>query len=317
LRKATLALTQDLHMDFVMDALLRSLEELIPYSCARVLVPEGGPHVLALGERLLPEPSKTSSRYRPGYPLTLIADKSPFLKRMLEDRKSILIPDTKQEEDWQSFKGHSHLRSWLSVPLVASDEYLGFLSVGHADPNRYTQDHLRRAELLAIPAAAAIQNARLFARADIFASELQKRLADLHNAENALAQAEGDRLLSEDKFQKVFRSSPIPFSITTVKEGRFMDVNAAFERRYGYAREEVLGHTVQELRIWEDPADRVLMIEQLQRGGPIRNVITRLRTKSGEVKLTAYSADRIQFDGQSCILAVSEDLPEYDKEKVN
>jgi len=33
--------------------------------------------------------------------------------------------------------------------------------------------------------------------------------------------------------------------------------------------------------------------------------------------ITAYSADRIQFDGQSCILAVSEDLPEYDKGKVN
>jgi hypothetical protein len=90
LRKATLALTQDLHMDFVMDALLRSLEELIPYTCARVLVPEGGPHVLALGERLLPEPAKTSSRCRPGYPLTLIADKSPFLKCMLEDRKTSL-----------------------------------------------------------------------------------------------------------------------------------------------------------------------------------------------------------------------------------
>jgi hypothetical protein len=55
----------------------------------------------------------------------------------------------------------------------------------------------------------------------------------------------------------------------------------------------------------------------LQRGGPIRNVVTRLRTKSGEIKLTAYSADRIQFDGQSCILAVSEDLPDYDRQKVN
>ena len=119
------------------------------------------------------------------------------------------------------------------------------------------------------------------------------------------------------KFQKVFRSSPIPFSITTVKEGRFVDVNAAFERRYGYSRQEVLGHTVHELKMWEDPADRILMIEQLQRGGPIRNVITRLRTKSGEIKLTAYSADRIQFDGQSCILAVSEDLPDYDQRKVN
>jgi len=171
--------------------------------------------------------------------------------------------------------------------------------------------------LLAIPAAVAIQNARLFSRAEIYASELEKRLDDLRLAETALAQAQGDRRISDEKFQKVFRSSPIPFSITTVKEGRFMDVNAAFERRYGYAREEVLGHTVHELKLWEDPADRVLMVAQLQNSGPIRNVITRLRTKSGEIKLTAYSADRIQFDGQSCILAVSEDLPEYDKGKVN
>ena len=79
-------------------------------------------------------------------------------------------------------------------------------------------------------------------------------------------------------------------------------MNAAFERRYGYSRAEVLGRTVHELRIWEDPSDRVRMIAQLQQSGPIRNVITRLRTKSGEIKLTAYSADRIQFDGQSCVL---------------
>ena len=68
-----------------------------------------------------------------------------------------------------------------------------------------------------------------------------------------------------------------------------------------------------DLRIWEDPKDRTLMIAQLQQRGPIRNVITRLRTKSGEIKTTAYSADKIQFDGQSCILAVSEDLPDGDK----
>src|SRR5579864_6765554 len=125
--------------------------------------------------------------------------------------------------------------------------------------------------LLAIPAAVAIQNARLFALADIFASELQRQLADLHKAENALAQSEGDRQLSEEKFQKVFRSSPIPFTITTLKEGRFLDVNRAFEYRYGYSREEVLGRTVHDLKIWEDPADRVRMVALLQKSVPIRN----------------------------------------------
>ena len=63
LRKATLSLTQDLRMNFVMDALLKSLEDLVPYTCARVLIPEGGPHVLALGERMCPEPEKKSSRF--------------------------------------------------------------------------------------------------------------------------------------------------------------------------------------------------------------------------------------------------------------
>jgi PAS domain S-box-containing protein len=312
LRKATLALTQDLRMDFVMDTLLKSLAELVPYTCARVLVPEGGPHWLALGERLCPEPAEKS--YRP--PLTLVADKSLFLQKISVEQKSVLIAETNQEDAWQSFKGHKQLRSWLCAPLVASGEFLGFLSAGHTEPNRYTQEHLRRVELLAIPAAAAIQNARLYQTAQIYGEELEKRLADLKQAEAALADARGDRKLSEEKFQKVFRSSPIPFSITTLKEGRFVDVNGAFERRYGYSRAEVLGRTTNELRIWEDPSDRVRMTTQLQQG-PIRNVITRVRTKSGEIKLTAYSADRIQFEGQSCILAVSEDLPEYDQHKTN
>ena len=313
LRKATLALTQDLRMDFVMDALLRSLADIVPYTCARVLVPEGGPHWLALGERLYPEPADKPFRR----PLTLIADKSPFLQRISVEQKSVLIADTNQEEGWRTFRGHKQLRSWLCAPLVASGEFLGFLSAGHTEPNCYTQEHLRRVELLSIPAAAAIQNARLYQTAQIYGEELEKRITDLKQAETALAQAQGDRQVSEEKFQKVFRSSPIPFSITTVKEGRFLDVNGAFERRYGYSREEVLGRTVHELKIWEDPADRVRMVTLLQKGGPVSNVITRLRTKSGEIKLTAYSADRIQFDGQSCILAVSEDLPDYDQQKAN
>ena len=313
LRKATLALTEDLHMDSVLDALLRSLAELVPYTCARVLVPEGGPHWLALGEKSCPEPAKRSLRN----PLTFVADKSPFFQRIWSERKRILIPDTRQQEGWQTFEGHKQFRSWLSVPLVASEEFLGFLSVGHLEPNHFTEDHLRRAELLAIPAAVAIQNARLYSTAEIYGSELEKRLADLQKAEQALDQSEAGRRVSEEKFEKIFHSSPVAFSITTLEEGRFLEVNAAFECRYGYRREEVLGRTVHELGIWDDPADRKLLIAQLRRGGPIRNVITRLRARSGEVKLTAYSADRIQFDGKTCILAISEDVVTHDPKRSN
>ena len=314
LRKATLSLTQDLRMDFIMETLLRSLEELVPYTCARVLVPEAGPHMLALGERTCPEQPKKSG---PRAPLTFVAEESTFFHRILTEQKSVLIADTKTEEKWRTFKGHRHLRSWLSAPLVASGEYLGCLSVGHTQPHLYTQDHLRRAELLAIPAAAAIQNARLYETACIYGETLESRIAELKRTETALARSEDSRRSFEEKFERVFESCPLPFSITTLKEGRFLDVNAAFEHRYGYSRNEILGRTVQELRIWEDPTDRGLMLARLNQGAPIRNMMTRLRTKSGQIKLTAYSASKIQFEGETCILAISEDVHQYDSEKSN
>ena len=313
LRKATLALTQDLHMDSVMAALLRSLADVVPYTCARVIVPEGGPHWLALAERVLPQSPQPSPRI----PWTFVDDKCGVIRRIAQEKRSVLISDTKQEPDWPTFKGHKHLRSWLSVPLIASGDYLGFLSVGHVEANRLTQEHVRRTELLAIPAAVAIENARLYARVEIFASELTKRLSDLQAAESALLRAEGGRRISDDRFKRVFHSSPVPFSITTYKEGKFVDVNAAFECRYGYARKELLGRTVHDLRIWEDPSDRAYLLTRLEKGGPIRNVITRLRTRSGEIKTTAYSADKIEFDGQTCILAVSEDVLQFDSQKAN
>ncbi|MDT8068494.1 MAG: PAS domain S-box protein [Terriglobia bacterium] len=308
LRKATLALTQDLRMDYVLDTLLQSLAELIPYEYARVLLLEDDTRIFVAREK---------GRELSNYPMTLDAADFPLLGRIMTSQDSILLPDTQEEKDWQAFKGQADIRSWLCVPLVASRRILGFLSIGHSQPNSFTREHVRRAQLLAIPAAAAIQNARLYECAEIYGAELEKRVEDLRQTQRALEQSEEGRRVSEDKFQKVFRSSPIPFSITTFNEGRFLDVNAAFERRYGYSRIEVIGHTVHELRIWEDSSDRQQMTTQLQHGGPIRNVITRLRTKSGEIKLTAYSADRIQFDGQSCILAVSEDVPQFEPRQTN
>ncbi|HWR16852.1 MAG TPA: PAS domain S-box protein [Terriglobales bacterium] len=313
LRKATLGLTQDLRMDYVLDALLESLAEIVPYACAGVFLVEADTRLFLAREKLHHQTGGEVSHY----PFTLDAADLPLLHHVLAKPSSILLTDTSATKDWHRFTDHPDIRSWLCVPLVASQQALGVLSIGHSEIHRFTPEHLRRAQLLAIPAAAAIQNARLFECAEIYGAELEKRVEDLRRTQRALEYSEQNRRTSEDKFQKVFRSSPISFSITTLQDGRFLDVNAAFERRYGYCRAEVIGHTVHELGIWEDSSDRTRMVTQLQRGGPIRNVITRLRTKSGEIKLTAYSADRIDFEGQSCILAVSEDVPSFEPRRSN
>src|SRR5206468_8346081 len=118
----------------------------------------------------------------------------------------------------------------------------------------------------------------------------------------ALEQSEESRKISEDKFQTIFSSSPVPFSITTVSEGRFLAVNTAFEKHYGYSRTDLIGHTLYEVQFWENSGDRDVMLAQLQKGTAVRYVIAAIRTKSGEIKITTVCADQIQFDGQPCVL---------------
>jgi PAS domain S-box-containing protein len=307
LRKATLALTEDLHMDCVLDTLLSSLAELVPYSRARVLVPEGGPHWLELGEKSWP----VAPRKSPRAPLTFVADQCPFFERICSERKRVLIPETAKEDGWEKFPGHDRFRSWLCVPLVASDDFLGFLSVGHLEANRLTEDHLRRPSCLPSQPQWPFRMRDSIRLPRFIVRNSKKRLADLEQAHRALDQSEQGRRVSEEKFEKIFDSSPIAFSITTLEEGRILEVNKAFELRYSYSRQEILGHTVHELKIWEDPRERRLLVAQLKRGTPIRNVVTRLRTKCGEIKLTSFSADHIQFDEQTCLLVVSGDVSSH------
>ena len=305
-RKTTLALTQNLKMDCVLDSLLESLLTLVPCESARILLVESDTHLFLARELQHPE----TKRREPRFPDTLDARNNRLLMQVLTTKSSLLIPDTANEPEWTNFKGRAHMRSWLCVPLVASQQVLGLLSLGDTRPCFFTTEHLRLAKSLAIPAAVAIQNARLYERAEIYGAELEQRLGDLEQTEHALQQAERSRTLSEDKFTKVFRSSPIAFSITTVAEGRFIDVNEAFERRYGFSSKEVLGRTAFDIGIWDNPGDRAQMLTEVAEQGRVRNRITRFRTRSGELLDTIYSADIIELVGQPCLLAVSEALPD-------
>jgi PAS domain S-box-containing protein len=174
-RKTSLALTQNLSMDYVLDTLLQSLMQLVPCESAQVLLVEADTRLFLAREAQNSEPT----RRIPKFPSTLDAKDSEFLMNVLATRNSLLIPNTAVETEWPAFKGFAHLRSWLCVPLVASQQVLGLLSLGDAQARAFTQEHLRLAKSLAIPASVAIQNARLYQRAEIFREELEQRLADL------------------------------------------------------------------------------------------------------------------------------------------
>jgi PAS domain S-box-containing protein len=131
MRKATLALTQDLRLDYVLDTLLQSLRDLVPYESASILLVEGDSRVFLARE--FPHPHHTAPVST--YPTTIEASDYPLLQHILGSETSILVSDTNLDEGWRPFKDHSDLRCWLCVPLIAASRLVGLLSLGCTEPN--------------------------------------------------------------------------------------------------------------------------------------------------------------------------------------
>ena len=113
---------------------------------------------------------------------------------------------------------------------------------------------------------------------------------------------------SEDRFAVAFYASPIAMAITAVADGRYVDVNEAFERQMGYTRAEICGRSSVELKVWPSPASRDAIIAALVAHKTVRDRPQEFRTKSGDLIATRYSAGLITLDGTRCVLAAIADV---------
>jgi PAS domain S-box-containing protein len=128
-------------------------------------------------------------------------------------------------------------------------------------------------------------------------------VTDRYRAEQALR-------ISEAKFATAFRASPHAMTITSLRDGRFIDVNASFERQSGYSRDEIIGKTLLEIGMWVDSADFAgIMADSLKRKKVVGRK-ARLRAKSGRIADALYSVEVIDIDGEPCALVAGEDVTE-------
>ncbi len=122
--------------------------------------------------------------------------------------------------------------------------------------------------------------------------------------------AEEARRVLEEKYVKAFRASPDAISLSTLEEGRYLEVNEGFLQVSGYRREEIIGRTALELGIWVDTKDRERMVRSLKERGTVRNLEFSFRRKSGEIRVGLLSAEIIELEGKPCLLAVAKDITE-------
>jgi len=115
---------------------------------------------------------------------------------------------------------------------------------------------------------------------------------------------------SENKFSTVFRRSPVALTIGQASDGKFVDVNDVFLRNTGYARNEVIGRTSDELGMFVDPEQRERMVTMLKEKKGIFGMELSFRVKSGNVRTCLFSSTLIVMGGRPHFLSTIEDINE-------
>ncbi|MBE7531105.1 MAG: PAS domain S-box protein [Chloroflexi bacterium] len=114
--------------------------------------------------------------------------------------------------------------------------------------------------------------------------------------------------LSEERFAKAFRASGDGISISTLVEGRMIDINNAHTRIFGYSREEIIGHTAYELNLYADPLSRDRLRTILEETGEVHHLELKARRKSGELFDGLFSAEVVNVQGELCIIDTVRDI---------
>jgi PAS domain S-box-containing protein len=148
-------------------------------------------------------------------------------------------------------------------------------------------------------------------------SELQTTNDQLKVANDRLKEEIAERMqvekalrLSEERFSKAFKASPIPLAIQSLREEKFVDANSGFLALAGYAREELIGHQPEELNLWSGFEDNSAVLRQLHSQMSIRSLPCKLRTKAGQVRETLLSAELFQLEDEPYILTIAQDITE-------
>jgi len=119
---------------------------------------------------------------------------------------------------------------------------------------------------------------------------------------------------SEEKFRSAFESSTVLMAISTLEDGRFLDVNQAFTDTMGYERDQLIGKTSMALGLFDDPDVRVEMTRLLKEHHTVNNRNIRMRNAEGKIVSGLFSAAIMKgSSGETLLLTAMIDITDLEE----
>jgi PAS domain S-box-containing protein len=113
------------------------------------------------------------------------------------------------------------------------------------------------------------------------------------------------------KYQLIFRAHPEPMWVFDLETLRFLEVNDAAIRHYGYSREEFLAMRVKDIRLTDDlqaPLEDFPNMKDLNQSGPSQH-----RLKDGTVIDVEITTDDVTFGDRPARVVMAQDVTQKQK----
>ncbi len=138
---------------------------------------------------------------------------------------------------------------------------------------------------------------------------IERDVVTPHRAKREVKPGKSQRQ-AEERFRKIFHSSPVAIALLSLTDSKVLDVNPAFLQMCGYTRGEVVGRPPLELNLWINLSDRERLLQAISSGKTPFLIETPFRSKSGEFRQASGAVELIHLDEGPCILAMFYDVTE-------
>ncbi len=122
--------------------------------------------------------------------------------------------------------------------------------------------------------------------------------------------SERDLRGSEEKFNRAFRSSPLPMVIADLETGALLDLNRSALDQARCSREEAVGKSFYDLVEWLSAGRRERFIDALHRYGFVRDWEIVFVVKGGIRRIISASAEMIMIENAPCFILNAVDITE-------